>query len=71
MEGQMEAELPAIRPSSQNDDATFQRRNAARQAAVFRGRAERKYIYGNICIMPRCRQFAVVLHKSLGAPTMD
>ena len=41
-EGQMEAELSAIRPSSQNGDATFRRRNAARQAAAFRGRAQRQ-----------------------------
>ena len=33
----------------------------------FRGRAERKYIYGNICVRRRCRQFSVPLHKSLGA----
>jgi len=38
----MEAESPAIRPSSQNGDAPFQRRNAARQAAAVRGRAQRK-----------------------------
>ena len=36
-ECQMRASKYPIRPSSQNGDATFQRRNAARQAAVVRG----------------------------------
>jgi len=36
-ECQMRATKYPIRPSSQNGDATFQRRNAARQAAVVRG----------------------------------
>ena len=36
-ECQMSVTKYPIRPSSQNGDATFQRRNAARQAAVVRG----------------------------------
>ena len=45
-ECQMRVSKYPIRPSSQNGDATFQRRNAARQAAVVRGRAERSHRIG-------------------------
>ena len=45
-ECQMRVSKYPIRPSSQNGDTTFQRRNAARQAAVVRGRAERSHRIG-------------------------